>query len=413
MASAKKSICIISYTPILSEPRVLRQAIYFFEKGYEIVLVGLRDKHINYLPYRVVGINFLKKQYSESVFAKLFRFIGRVLIYILNAIGLGLEQRYDLHYGNIHLENDITKDSFDIIICHDYITAPLGIQLKNFTQNALLVIDCHEHFLSQNLSRSLIRNFFWYIKNGFFIKNFEKKMLKKADFITTVSEGISQALYRQYRLNSLPITVRSIVSYQQSAYHVVDKNKIRILYHGIIKPGRFLENLIIAAAYLKNCYEIDIRGPGSAEYIKTLKDVASKIGVLHRINFLEPVSTEDLVKEASSFDIGYFVWDGIGIQQQYVLPNKFFEYIMAGLALCVSDLPEMSKIVKHYGLGLLIPNSSPEAIAKMLNSLSTEQIESFKKNSLKAAKELNWELEAKKLDFLDNYLNRKSHVSRY
>jgi hypothetical protein len=66
---------------------------------------------------------------------------------------------------------------------------------------------------------------------------------------------------------------------------------------------------------------------------------------------------------------------------------------MAGLALCLSDLAEMSALLRRYRLGVLIPNVTPKAIAAAINSLTPEAIDTFKQNALVAAQELNWERE--------------------
>jgi hypothetical protein len=59
----------------------------------------------------------------------------------------------------------------------------------------------------------------------------------------------------------------------------------------------------------------------------------------------------DLVREAAAFDVGLFALPRHSNHNRYALPNKFFEYSMAGLALCVSDLPEMGALVRRDQLG--------------------------------------------------------------
>ena len=54
-----------------------------------------------------------------------------------------------------------------------------------------------------------------------------------------------------------------------------------------------------------------------------------------------------LVREASAYDVGLFALPGNSRHNEFALPNKFFEYVMAGLALCVSDLPEMARLVRQ------------------------------------------------------------------
>jgi hypothetical protein len=85
----------------------------------------------------------------------------------------------------------------------------------------------------------------------------------------------------------------------------------------------------------------------------------------------------------------------------FALPNKFFEYVMAGLALCVSELPEMARLVHQYELGTLIPRVEPAAIAAAINGLDRHRIDAFKRASLRAARELCWEKESERM--LDAY----------
>jgi len=70
---------------------------------------------------------------------------------------------------------------------------------------------------------------------------------------------------------------------------------------------------------------------------------------------------------------------------------------MAGLALCVSDLPEMARLVSQYDLGVLVADCSEQTIADAINSFDHERINAFKQRSVAAARELNWEAERRHL----------------
>ena len=107
-----------------------------------------------------------------------------------------------------------------------------------------------------------------------------------------------------------------------------------------------------------------------------------------------PVPLVDLVAAAANFDIGLFALPGHSQQNVHVLPNKFFEYTMAGLALCVSDLPEMTALLRQHDLGRLIPEDTPEAIATAINGVDRAAIDAHKMHALAAARTLNWEVEA-------------------
>ena len=66
-----------------------------------------------------------------------------------------------------------------------------------------------------------------------------------------------------------------------------------------------------------------------------------------------------LVREAAAFDIGFFALPGHSRHNEFALPNKFFEYIMAGLALCVTDLPEMARLIRRHMLGVTFRSLDP------------------------------------------------------
>jgi glycogen(starch) synthase len=68
-------------------------------------------------------------------------------------------------------------------------------------------------------------------------------------------------------------------------------------------------------------------------------------------------------------------------QRELALPNNFFKYIMAGLSLCVSNLPEMAKIMRQYDLGQLVPDCEPHLIASAINALTREWIDACKQRS--------------------------------
>ena len=70
---------------------------------------------------------------------------------------------------------------------------------------------------------------------------------------------------------------------------------------------------------------------------------------------------------------------------------------MAGLMVAVSPLPMMKKYVDDYQIGLYSTDRSPEKLAELLNSLTINKINRFKKKSLEAAKVLNAGVEMDKL----------------
>jgi glycosyltransferase involved in cell wall biosynthesis len=104
-----------------------------------------------------------------------------------------------------------------------------------------------------------------------------------------------------------------------------------------------------------------------------------------------------MVEAAASADVGIHPIPLTNRQAPYCLPDKIFGYTMAGLALCVSDLPELRRVVEDYGLGITMDASSPEAIARAVNSLDGSRISAFRKAARRARVDLNWQVEQVRL----------------
>jgi hypothetical protein len=93
------------------------------------------------------------------------------------------------------------------------------------------------------------------------------------------------------------------------------------------------------------------------------------------------------------------------------LPNKLFEFIQARLAVATWPSPEMAKIVRNYGCGLVSDDYSVSSMAKCLNQLSSEDVMLFKEASNKAAATLCAEINMEKFNQLVNSLLASSKDS--
>ena len=278
----------------------------------------------------------------------------------------------------------------DIWLANDWVTLPIAARLA--TENGgVYVYDTHEFAIEEYQERWV-----WRVAQKPIVAALEKKFIKEARLVSAVSSGIADRITEIYRLPRPAITIRNMPSYIEVPFRPTPE-VVRVLYHGVVSPGRGLEAAIDGVPSWALDRQFYIRGPGSEGYIASLRERIEKAGLQSRVFLLPPVPMTELVRRAAEFDVGFVALPGHSLNNEFALPNKFFEYAMAGLALCVSRRTEMASLVSEHKTGSTFAEVASEPIATAINELSREQIDRYKRNSLIAARELCWERESAKL----------------
>jgi glycosyltransferase involved in cell wall biosynthesis len=282
------------------------------------------------------------------------------------------------------------QEQVDIWLANDWTAMPIARQLAA-EQGVPYAYDTHELAVDEYAQRLL-----WRLIQRPVIAGIERTGIMGAAVTSCVSQGIADRLQAVYGLPEKPLLIRNMPRYEAHPFRPCGE-RIAVLYHGVVNEGRGLEACIDSAALWRPEFHLTIRGPGPADYLAALGRRIEAAGLGDRVTLAPPVPMIDLVREAARFDVGLFALPGHSEQNVHVLPNKFFEYTMAGLALCVSDLPEMTALLRQHDLGRLIPEVTPQAIAAAINGFDRAAIEACKRRALEAAKTLNWEAEADRL----------------
>lgn len=402
--SGSRVAWLLTYTPAADEPRLIRQAISLEAAGWRVVVCGYQGrnpvpKSWNFLPLRNNGevsartaelMHFLRTiGYRIAVSAKDLRIAARLASKLYYA-GLPNWHRDQLAILDHARKHPALAPS--LVIAHDYPTCPPAAELKRMF-GAKMLVDSHEYMLAARPE-----DMHWTKNVRPIVRVMQDHYFSIADQVIAVSQGIVDRLNSEQRLRRPARLIRSLPMYEELPFRPVSEQKT-LLYHGLIDPARNLDLVIRAAALWKSNARIVLRGPADPEYLATLKALASKLGCENKVAFEEPVPFQDLISAANNADIGYFVYVGGTPQRDFALPNKFFEYCMAGLALMVSDLPAMSELIAEFDMGIVLSDTSPQSIADAVDQLSPVMLERFKRASLEAAKLLCWQKE--ELEFID------------
>ncbi len=289
----------------------------------------------------------------------------------------------DLYRSAQHVEADVW-------VANDWNVLPIAARLTA-EKGGVYVYDTHE-FATEEYAEK----WRWRIWHKPMVCAIERRFIRDAAAVSAVSAGIADKLDAIYHLRRTPLVIRNTPPYRCCEFRP-SGNQIRVLYHGIVATGRGLEAAIESVVLWLPDFDLTIRGPENSGYSDRLRRLIREAGLGDRVHLAPAVPMTELVREAATFDIGFFALPGHSRHNEFALPNKFFEYLMAGLALCVSDLPEMARLAREYELGVLIPTVEPAAIAAAINGLDRERIDAYKRNALAAARELCWEREFKRL----------------
>lgn len=424
--ATQRRACIISLTNVVQEPRVLRQIKTLTALGWKVAVIGyarglpvppsweFHEAAVAARPPDTRRIRHLLRQDFPAALRKIAGGYGvkaksgllRAKYGALDALGgssagirwpLQKARRYFAETpGMPELRESILANvaRCDLVIAHDYFTYFLADDLAK-RDGARYAIDCHEYAMEQynygTHSDRTVRHQWCYVTRPY-IDTLQRHYFHRAAAISTVCDGIANLLARDYGLPKRPAVIRSTPFYEEVPFRPCGE-RIEIVYHGLVTPTRNLDAAVKTLALCRPEFRLTVRGPVEPGYDSQLRALALQLGVEDRFVLAPPVPFAELIQSASAADIGYFVFENFSPQRQFTAPNKFFEYMMAGLALVVSDVPELARIIRTHNNGLLLEEFSPSRTAEAINQLDRAAIDDMKRRSLSAARELCWERE--------------------
>jgi len=232
-------------------------------------------------------------------------------------------------------------------------------------------------------------------------------ILPRCARIVTVSPLCAEEFRRCFHVQEVSV-VRSI-----PAYRTVQKSNLlrqylglgegtRIaLYQGGLQRNRGLDRLIHAATFLEDDIVIVLMGRGMGTTLKELEALIINKEVADRVKIIPSVPYENLLDWTASADIGLTIFPlNYSLSIRWCLPNKLFEYIMAGVPVLANELDAVVDIVKTYNIGQIVTSDAPEDIGTAINTMLADSasLAEMRCNALRAAqKELHWEKESQEL----------------
>jgi len=366
----KPSMLIISFSDMKNDPRVFRQ-LKLFKDYFQVTAIGFKDPEFEGVDFHhiIVKNKTPLRNLKRALFLKTRMF----------------NKYYSETFDSDTLLQSFKDVRFDVVIANDNDSLPLSFMIDDGKK---VIHDAHEYSPRQYDDQMSWR---------FFMKGYREWVcstyLARCAQLITVSEGVAEEYQRSFGVH--PIIITNATDFVDITPSVVDGRAIKIIHHGSANRSRNLEILIEMVTYLDTRFSLFLMLlPVDKKYYKELKKASEGND---RIKFVNPVSMNEIVNVTNQYDIGIFISKPVNFNLLHVLPNKFFEFIQARLAVAIGPSPEMVRYVTKFDCGVVCSNFSAKAMAETLNGLTADRIRYYKAQSNMAAKELSSEENMKTL----------------
>jgi glycosyltransferase involved in cell wall biosynthesis len=377
-------VLMLVISDIAHDARVLREATALAAQGHEIHIVG-KDVPEGWTPPpgitvdSVSGGSGLKSPGTATIsragLAGRAHSAGRWAL-------LPRHRRRVWATWNARARGVVGDRHFDVVHAHDFNVLRLADELAGGA-NARLVYDSHEFWSGRErhgrptpLERTRERRI-------------EQRILRRADAVLTVSDGIAERLGRW---RGRPVTVvrntfpLNVVPIPDSALPPAKPRGA--VYAGRIGAARDIETLLDAAAALR--LDTVLMGNADREFLPSLSftDGSVKIAPARPVDEVDEVLREVGISVVTLTDTCE--------NHRLALPNKVFHAVRAGVPVVAADLPELRRLVTSYGIGALYRPGDAASLRGALENVATDY-PGLCERVARARDELNWDQDSKEL----------------
>lgn len=393
MSRRRKSICILALSPIARDSRVLRQ-VQYLAPHYDLTTVGYGaptltpHQHVRWLQIREPQSDF--QQALAAIRKRTWHVFLQQLPALINAgayraslyAGRVTPPAYDWGYAMRPVFSQALAAALmyphDAYHANDWNTLPIAVKAaRRF--GARVVLDLHEYAPLEFENRPN-----WWLYEPM-IRHMLHKYSPYVDVSMTVAEPIAERYRQEFGLQ--PLVVMNAPESVSLPPRTIDPDHIRIVHHGVAWPVRKPEVMIQTLALCDTRYTLHLMLLPS-DYVAHLRQLANELAP-GRVFFHEPVPPEKIVHEIARYDIGFNYIAPTNYNYLVCLPNKFFESIVAGLAVLTGPSPAMATLINQYRCGLVAPTFAPEDMADLLNRTTAAEWQAMQTASRVASAELN------------------------
>ncbi len=372
--------------------RVEREALTLIDKGYEVHVLCMTHQKKPFIE-NYKGIIIHRFSLSKLIFKK------------LSPLALTFPFYFQIWEKPVKLFLEL---GFQIIHLHDLPLLNLLLHLKQ-KFSFKLIVDLHEN-------RPVIMKYYSHVKKfpGKYLisikkwENYQRKLVPQVDHVIVVTDLAKQQLVADILIDQSKLTsICNFVDVEKFIKTPIDNvivnklsNKWNIVYVGVTGLRRGIDVAIQAVAAIKDRIpnmQFIVLGSSRDDYL--LRKLTIDLHIETMVYFTGWVPQEKINS--------YIFASHVGISpirrnphHDTTLANKISQYLAYKKPIIVSDCLMQASIVAKFKCGLVYEDGNISDLAdKLIKSYSNKKLYHFlAENTGKASKELDWKIEANKLE---------------
>lgn len=359
--SEQHRLLILSFSPIASDARVLKQ-VERFRDTYDVTTCGYGEapagvhRHLQ-IPDDARSDDLNGRYITLRRYRRAYE-----------ALGVVRWCRANLPAGD-----------WDVVLANDVEAVPVALDLR---APHGVHADLHEytprlHEENADWDRR-IRPFWDYVC---------RRWVSKASSWSTVSMGLVEEYRRNFGFDSVIVT--NAAPYADLTPGAVT-SPIRLVHSGACLRNRNLMAMVdgVAASTTSATLDLYLMGndPGYRDELRARAEQTDG-----RVRVLDPVPYRDLIATLNNYDAGVHILPPTNFNNEWALPNKLFDYVQARLGVIVGPSAEMRVYVEENGLGAVTADFTAESLTVLLDGLTPAEVNAYKAAAHASARRLSSE----------------------
>ena len=204
---------------------------------------------------------------------------------------------------------------------------------------------------------------------GAIVARVERAVLGGAAFLTTSSDAIAAAYRTEYQADASVIHNVFTLPASEPDASLPETSPLRLYWFSqTIGPNRGLVDAVAAVGRAGITAELALRGRPQDGYLDALTQLAATHAPNLRVTTLPPAPPDTMIDLARGHHVGLALEAMAPRNRQLCVTNKAFTYMLAGLAVAISDTPGQHALGEDMACAAaLVPPGDVDALASALH----------------------------------------------